>query len=187
MALTHTCESAGVWENIKVNGQSRPAKLSGILLTWHLIPVNWTVQLTDGYVCSCPLLPLLTTTQVLLVWSCFTFSLISFLSSFQLLPFICPIDRCLFPSWWCLSFSSFILPQTCSSFSHIGRPLNLGFIGWLTAFDYSLPSLNLVLFWSFKQKLTGCLFLILKCSRCPCSLLSKLKEVLGCPVAATKV
>lgn len=32
MVCTHTCESAGVLENVKVNGQSRPAKLSGILL-----------------------------------------------------------------------------------------------------------------------------------------------------------
>lgn len=113
-----------------------------------------------------PSRPLLTTTQVLLVWNCFTFSLISFLSSSQLLPFlpfICPIDKCLFPSWCCLFFSSFsfhffFYPRHVSCFSRIGRPLNLAFIGWHIAFDYSLSSLNLVLFWSFKQPLTGCLW-----------------------------
>lgn len=64
MVLTHTWESAGVLRNIKVNGRNRAAKLSGILLTWHIILVNWTFQLTDGYLCLC-LLP----TQVLFLWN----------------------------------------------------------------------------------------------------------------------
>lgn len=58
MVLTHTCESAGLLKNIKVNGQTRAAKLSGILFTWwHVALVNWTFQLTDGCISPAPPCP----------------------------------------------------------------------------------------------------------------------------------
>lgn len=173
MVLTHTCESAGLLKNIKVNGQTRAAKLSGILFTWwHVTLVNWTFQLTDGYICSCPSLtpfsppPKSSTYEI-----CFTFSLSSFS---QPLSFISPIDWFLFPSWGCLFFSSFRFhsssTQTCAYFSCIWSPPNLAFIGWHVPFDYSLSCLKLGLFWPFTQLHAGLplnllwLSLILSCS-----------------------
>lgn len=41
MVLPHTSEpAAGVSEHIKVNGRHRAAKLRGLLLNWHIMPVN---------------------------------------------------------------------------------------------------------------------------------------------------
>lgn len=146
MVLTHTWESAGVLRNIKVNGQNRAAELSGILLTWHVILVNWTFQLTDGYLCSCPLL-----TQVLLLWNSLHFfpyllSLLS-LSCWQI-PF--------FLSWCCLFFSSFsfcfFFYLATFLFFLYPEASGLGFCwpAYIT-FDYSLSSLNLVFFLSFNS------------------------------------
>lgn len=134
MVLTHTCESAGLLKNIKVNGQTRAAKLSGILFTWwHVALVNWTFQLTDGCVCFCPSLtpfsppPKSSTYEV-----CFTFSLSSFS---QPLAFISPIDWFLFPSWgWPVLFffplSFFFYPDVCLFFLYL-ESSKFGFY-WLT-------------------------------------------------------
>lgn len=196
MVLTHTCESAGVRKNIKVNGQSRPAKLSGILLTWHLILVNWTFQLTDGYICSCPLPspPHHHSSPSSMELLHFLPHLLSFLFSTSPLPPLhlsyrqMPLSFLVLLILFLLQLPFLLLPQTCFLFFSYWEASELS-LYWLAysirLFTVLLEPCVVLVFQTTTHRLPlnlPCLFLIIPRSRCPCSLLRRLKEVLGCPV-----
>lgn len=142
-------------ENIKVNDQNQAAKLHGILLNWHIILVNWTFQLTGGWMFPRPLRPLPHPPNPF-VPPCIKFALLSPPS--PALP--APIS----PLLICLPLLALHILFLCLETSELGISWPANHIPPFTVL------LEPMLFWSFRQPDTGLpvnpswLFLMLWCS-----------------------